>query len=248
MLSIVNISAYRFIQLSDSFILELKSKLKKETQILGLKGTILLSEEGINLFLAGSKKSISCFKDLLNSFTSFENLVFKESFSDSQPFKKMLIKIKKEIIPFGIDTIRPEVDPAPSITPEILQQWIKKNPHLILLDTRNSFEIAFGSFENALHLDLKHFRDFPKAVQQLSDENKKVPVVTFCTGGIRCEKAAAFLLQQGFNEVYQLEGGILNYFEKCGGDHYKGLCFVFDERKALTPFLEVFDKNGAAPL
>ncbi len=233
MLSIINISAYRFIRLSDSFLLELKSKLKKETQILGLKGTILLSEEGINLFLAGSKKAISCFKDLLSNFPSFKNIVFKESLSDSQPFKKMLIKIKKEIIPFGIETIRPEIRPAPSITPEILQQWIKKLPDLILLDTRNSFEVALGSFENALHLDIKHFRNFPKAIQKLPEKSKKVPVVTFCTGGIRCEKAAAFLLQEGFNQVYQLEGGILNYFEKCGGDHYKGLCFVFDGRKAL---------------
>jgi UPF0176 protein len=107
-----------------------------------------------------------------------------------------------------------------------------------LLDTRNAFEVGIGGFENALHLGLQRFRDFPKRITTLKHVNKTDPIVTFCTGGIRCEKASAFLLQQGFHEVYQLEGGILNYFEKCGGKHYKGLCFVFDNRKALTASLE----------
>ncbi len=235
MLSVLNISAYRFIRLSKNFLSELQIKLKKETQHLGLKGTILLSQEGINLFLAGEREAIASFQALLNQFSCFKNLVVKESFSDFQPFKKMLVKIKKEIIPFAIDTIHPEIHTAPYITPKTLKKWIKERPNLILLDTRNGFEAELGSFENALHLDLKHFRDFPKAVQKMPEKVKKSPVVTFCTGGIRCEKAAELLLQKGFNEVYQLEGGILNYFEQCGGEHYKGLCFVFDERKALTP-------------
>lgn len=243
MLSIINISAYRFIQLPHDFLLKLKNQFKKETHRLGLKGTILLSQEGVNLFLAGKREAIICFQNLLKSLSPFENIVFKESLSDSQPFKRMLIKIKKEIIPFGIDSVHPEIFTAPSITPETLKTWLQERPELLMLDTRNGFEVALGSFENALHLDLKHFRDFPKAVQKLPEKSKKLPVVTFCTGGIRCEKASAFLLQEGFNEVYQLEGGILNYFEKCGSAHYKGLCFVFDERKALTPFLEVFNES-----
>lgn len=242
MLSILNISAYRFIRLSSDFLFETKDKLKKQTQQLGLKGTILLSKEGINLFLAGEKEAIVCFQALLNRFPHFQNIAYKESFSDFQPFKKMLVKIKKEIIPLGIETIYPERHTAPSIPPEILKKWLQERPNLILLDTRNSFEVELGSFENALHLDLKQFRDFPKAAQQLSEKIRKSPVLTFCTGGIRCEKASEFLLQERFSEVYQLEGGILNYFEKCGGDYYKGLCFVFDERKALTPALKTFDK------
>lgn len=240
MLSIVNISAYRFTRLANSFLLTLQNQLKKETQRLGLKGTILLSQEGINFFLAGEKLAITYFQEFLRSFPAFKEIVFKESFSDFYPFKKMLVKIKKEIIPFGIDTIRPEIHAAPSITPETLKNWLEKCREFILLDTRNGFEVALGSFENALHLDLNHFRDFPKAMQKLPAKSKKLPVVTFCTGGIRCEKASALLLQEGFNEVYQLEGGILNYFEKCGGTYYKGLCFVFDERKALTPLLGAF--------
>lgn len=242
MLSIINISAYRFTRLSHRFLLELKNKLKKETQILGLKGTILLSEEGINLFLSGPKKAIISFSGVLNGFHPFNNMTFKESFSDFQPFKKMIIKIKKEIIPFGINSIRPEIHTAPLIAPETLKNWLKEcPPDLVLLDTRNSFEIKFGSFKNSVHLELKHFREFPIAVQKLPDSIKRLPVVTFCTGGIRCEKASAFLLAAGFDEVYQLEGGILNYFEKCGNKYYDGLCFVFDDRKALTPALKVFN-------
>jgi UPF0176 protein len=242
MLTIINIAAYRFVRLPHDFLAELQIGLKKETQRLGLKGSILLSQEGINLFLAGQRKAIIEFQEQLNSFPAFKNLSFKESLSDFQPFKRMLVKIKKEIIPFGIDSIRPELHTATSITPETLQNWLKERPNLVLLDTRNSFEVEFGSFKNSIHLELKHFRDFPKAVQKLPNTIKKSPVVTFCTGGIRCEKASAFLLESGFDEVYQLEGGILNYFEKCGSHHYDGLCFVFDDRKALTPALEVFNK------
>ncbi|MDQ8038971.1 MAG: rhodanese-like domain-containing protein [Rickettsiella sp.] len=240
MLSISNISGYRFIQLSNSFLTELQIQLLKETQRLDLKGTVLLSKEGVNLFLSGQGRAIACFQDFLHSYPCFKSLVFKTSFSDFQPFKRMLVKIKKEIIPFGIAAINPEKYTAPSIAPETLKKWLIERPDLVLLDTRNSFEVKLGSFENALHLDLKHFRDFPRNVQKLGAISKEVPLLTFCTGGIRCEKASAFLLQQGFNEVYQLEGGILNYFEKCGGAHYNGICFVFDDRKALTPSLEVF--------
>ncbi|MES2998512.1 MAG: rhodanese-like domain-containing protein [Pseudomonadota bacterium] len=239
MLSITNISAYQFIHLSTDFLLELQIILKKECQQLSIKGTILLSTEGINLFLAGRRKAITEFQALLNSFYYFKNLVYKESLSDFQPFKKMLVKIKKEIISFGIDTIQPETFTAPSISPETLKKWLLVRPNLVLLDVRNTFEVELGSFENSLHLDLQHFRDFPKSVQKLYKTIKNLPIITFCTGGIRCEKASAFLLQTGFNEVYQLEGGILNYFKKCGGDNYKGLCFVFDERKALMSSLEV---------
>jgi len=239
MLSIINISGYRFIRLENGFLSELQTTFKKETQRLRLKGSILLSREGINLFLAGEREAIIDFQALLNRFLCFQNLDFKESLSDFQPFKKMFVKIKKEIIPFGIDIIHPETHTAPAIEPEILKKWFKERHNLVLLDTRNTFEVKLGSFENAIHLDLKHFRDFPKSVQKINESIKKSPIVTFCTGGIRCEKASEFLLQTGFREVYQLKGGILNYFKKCGGNHYKGLCFVFDERKALTPSLVV---------
>lgn len=238
MLSIINISAYRFVQLSDSILLELQISLKSKAKELGLKGTILLSVEGINLFVSGENDCIRSFENFLTTFSYFQNLEFKKSFSNFQPFKKMLVKLKKEIISFGLQNINPEKFTAPYITPEILEVWLENKPELVLLDTRNTFEIEYGSFKNSLNLDLKRFRDFPNAVKKLPEKLKHVPIVTFCTGGIRCEKAAVYLLENGYKEVYQLEGGILNYFEKCGENHFKGTCFVFDERESLSANLE----------
>jgi UPF0176 protein len=243
MLSIINIAAYRFVQLSDNILAELQIALKLEAEKLDLKGTVLLSPEGINLFISGEMKAIISFQSFLNSYSYFQNLGFKKSLSNFHPFKKMLVKLKKEIVPFGIDNIKSEKYTAPYITPETLKLWLKERPNLTLLDTRNSFEVELGSFENALNLGIKQFREFPNAVKKLPDELKKLPIVTFCTGGIRCEKASAYLLKAGFKEVYQLEGGILNYFEKCGETHYKGSCFVFDARETVTSSLKSFNQN-----
>jgi UPF0176 protein len=245
MSSITNISAYRFVSLTKPFLNELQNTLKKETQRLRLKGTILLSTEGLNLFMAGEKKAIVEFQRFLTSFSYFSNLFFKESFSDFIPFKKMLVKIKAEIIAFGIENIQPEKVTAPNLAPEVLKKWLNEQSEVVLLDTRNTFEVQWGSFEKSIHLDLKHFRDFPNAIQKIPKNLPKVPIVTFCTGGIRCEKASALLLNAGFEQVYQLEGGILNYFEQCGGAHYRGHCFVFDERIALTPSLAIATEESA---
>ena len=143
---------------------------------------------------------------------------------------------------------RPEIDPlrapAPRLAPQELKRWLDQGRDIVLLDTRNQFEVDLGSFENTLALGLKSFSDFPRATQALPEELKGQPIVTFCTGGIRCEKAAPWLISQGFREVYQLDGGILNYFEQCGGAHFRGACFVFDQRVALDPALR---ETGAAP-
>ena len=243
MLSIINISAYRFVHLVADVLPILQVKLKSKTKQLGLKGTILLSSEGINLFLSGQREAISSFHCFLNALPYFQDIKFKESLSNFHPFKKMLVKLKKEIIPFGIDSINPEEYTAPYVSPEQLTIWLKERPDLVLLDTRNTFEVELGSFENALDLRIKKFRDFPDAVKKLPEKLKKLPIVTFCTGGIRCEKAAAYLLKVGFEEIYQLEGGILNYFEKCGENHFKGPCFVFDEREKVNSSLENFCQN-----
>lgn len=241
MLSIINIAAYRFIKLPKSSLPTLQISLKSKTIELGLRGTVLLSGEGINLFISGKPDAITAFQTFLDIYPYFKNLAFKKSFSTLQPFKKMRVKLKKEIISFGIDSIQPELFTAPYINPEKLNLWLEKKPGLVLMDTRNSFEVKLGSFKNALNLNLKKFRDFPNAIKKLPKELKKLPIVTFCTGGIRCEKAAAYLLEEGYSEVYQLEGGILNYFEKCGGNHFEGSCFVFDNRESLTSNLTVFN-------
>lgn len=234
MLSIINIAAYRFTQLPNEILPTLQVSFKEKAKELNLKGTVLLSVEGINLFISGEKDSIRSFRSFLNTFSYFQNLEFRKSFSSFQPFKKMLVKIKKEIISFGLDNINPTKFTAPYIAPETLNNWLLKRSNFVLMDTRNSFEIAYGSFTNALNLNLKRFRDFPIAVKKLPEEFKQLPIVTFCTGGIRCEKAAIYLIKLGFKEVYQLKGGILNYFENCGEGYFKGTCFVFDERESIT--------------
>ena len=235
MLSIINITTYRFVRLPNNILPKLQISLKSKATELGLKGTVLLSVEGIKLFISGESDAINSFQNFLNTYSYFQNLKFKKSFSNFQPFKKMLVKLKKEIISFGIDSINPTKHTAPYITPEMLDIWLENRPNLVLLDTRNTFEVELGSFKNALNLGLKRFRDFPNSVKQLPEKFKQLPIVTFCTGGIRCEKAAAYLLENGYTEVYQLEGGILNYFEKCGENHFKGPCFVFDARESVTP-------------
>jgi len=234
----INIAAYRFVSLVDSTLPEMQMALKQRAATLELKGTILLSTEGINLCLVGTQESIDAFKIYLESWDEFKRLIYKESSSDQQPFKRMLVRIKKEIITMGHDNIQPNKTTAPYISPEQLKSWYDDNQDMIIIDTRNDYEVQLGTFDNAIALDIDCFSDLPERIEQLPEDYKTKPVVTFCTGGIRCEKAAQYMLDNGFNEVYQLEGGILNYFEQCGGAHYNGDCFVFDTRIALNTKLE----------
>lgn len=236
-MNIINISAYRFVTLAVTQLPELRTNLKNKCNELGLKGTILLGTEGINLYLAGERALIDAFKQFLDAMPAFQQMTFKESLSAEVPFKKMLVKIKKEIIRMDMPNIQPEKFTAPHLSPEELKKWYDEGHDMVVLDTRNDYEYEIGTFENAVKMDLKHFRNFPKALKNLPEEMKNKPVVTFCTGGIRCEKAAALMLQEGFKQVYQLDGGILNYFDKCGGEHYVGECFVFDDRITLDASL-----------
>ncbi len=147
---------------------------------------------------------------------------------------RMLVKLKKEIISMGVPEISPAQNPAPVITGQQLKQWLDEGREMVLLDTRNDYEIRLGSFKGAMNLALNHFRSFPQAIKQLDPALKNKTIVTFCTGGIRCEKAAPLLRQEGFDKTYQLKGGILQYFEDCGGEHFQGECFVFDRRVAVN--------------
>ena len=150
----------------------------------------------------------------------------------------MMVRIKKEIIFMNQPEVQPEKETAPYVEPLELKKWYAENREMVILDTRNNYEVEVGTFDGATHLNIDNFSDFPKAVAALSEEMKTKPVVTFCTGGIRCEKAAAFLMKQGFTNVWQLKGGILNYFEQCGGANFQGNCFVFDARRAVDAALE----------
>ncbi len=240
--AILNIAAYRFVAVDQ--LPERREALSELCQNLNLKGSILLSTEGINLFLAGTEANITTFIRYLNEAPLFQALgmdsvPYKKSWSENQPFNRMLVKLKQEIIPLGLPEIQPSQHTAPALPPQLLKQWLDEGVEFTLLDTRNDYEIRLGTFEKATVLDLQHFRDFPSAcAKQLPLEAKQKPLVMFCTGGIRCEKASVALEEQGYTQVYQLEGGILNYFEQCGGAHYTGDCFVFDKRVALDPNLE----------
>ncbi len=239
--SIVNITAYRFVDLTDHWIRDVRKVLRERCEPLDLRGTIVLSPEGINLFVSGKAEAVADIQNVLSSFTPFGDMQYKVSYSAEHSFRRMLVKIKKQIIPFGLSHIRPADNPAPRVQPFTLKKWLDEKRDVVLIDTRNDYEVELGTFEAAIDLNIRSFRSFPKAVSQLDDKLKQRPVVTFCTGGIRCEKAAPALKQLGFRRVYQLDGGILNYFEKCGGEHWDGECFVFDSRVALDPELEETD-------
>jgi UPF0176 protein len=226
--AIVNLSAYAFAPLSD--LPALRTQLKEVAHENKLKGTILLSPEGINFFVAGTRTGADRLMAEVRAISGLEHLAPKESESEDQPFNRMLVKIKREIIAFGVEGIDPARRPAPKLAPGTLKQWLDEKRPLTLLDTRNNYEIRLGTFRGALPANIDHFREFPQAVSRLPEELKNQPVVMFCTGGIRCEKAGPFMETQGFKQIFQLDGGILKYFEECGGTHYDGECFVFDRR------------------
>jgi len=211
---------------------------------IGVKGTVLIAEEGINAALAGTEAQIRHVRQWFETDQRFKNLWLKESLSDARPFSKMKVRIRPEIITFqpGEDNpVSPATNPAPNMSPTTLKRWLDENAQFTLLDTRNTYEVESGSFARATDLKLSTFREFTTAVQKAVADGslqRDTPIVTFCTGGIRCEKAAPYLIEQGFSEVYQVEGGILNYFEQCGGEHWNGDCFVFDDRAEINADLE----------
>ena len=236
---VVNIAGYRFVALPDRD--ELRQPFRDICAELGLAGTILLSHEGINFFLAGSRKGIDSYLEFLAQDQRLADIPLKVSYSDSQPFRRMLVRLKNEIISLGMPEISPADFTGEEITPQHLKAKLDVDADVVVLDTRNEFEIRIGTFENAVDLNISSFRDFPNAIKNLPEEMKEKEIVMFCTGGIRCEKASAVMLNAGFANVKQLRGGVLGYFEECGGDHWDGDCFVFDRRVALNPQLEETD-------
>jgi len=237
--TVVNIAGYRFVALPDRD--ELRQPFRDICETLGLAGTILLSHEGINFFLAGSRESIDSYLDFLAQDQRLADILLKVSYSESQPFRRMLVRLKNEIISLGMPEISPADFTGEEITPQHLKAKLDADADVVVLDTRNEFEIRIGTFENAVDLNISSFRDFPNAIKNLPEEMKEKEIVMFCTGGIRCEKASAVMLNAGFANVKQLKGGVLGYFEACGGAHWDGDCFVFDRRVALNPQLEETD-------
>ncbi|HWL62215.1 MAG TPA: sulfurtransferase [Steroidobacteraceae bacterium] len=238
-LPVVNIAAYRFAPLAD--LAALRAGLLAFCRSHQLRGTILLSAEGINLFVAGGQQGIDALLERLRAVPGLAGLEAKVSHTAHQPFRRMLVRIKKEIIAFGVPGIDPARRTSPKLSPRQLKAWLDEGRPVTLLDTRNDYEVKLGTFQNALAAGVDHFRDFPEAVSRLPEALKDQTIVMFCTGGIRCEKAGPYMESQGFRNVLQLEGGILKYFEECGGAHYQGECFVFDQRVGVDPSLHETD-------
>ncbi|KAF1703349.1 sulfurtransferase [Pseudoxanthomonas suwonensis] len=246
----LNLAAYLFVHIDDPHALA--GHLHEAARAADLKGTILVAGEGINLFLAGPDEALRGFVDGLHADPRLAGLKPRYSRSGTVPFARLKVKVKPEIISFR----HPEATPlaqgarAPAVDPATVARWLAQGGRddqgrpVVMLDTRNAQEVAYGTFQGALTLPITKFTDLPAALEPHRQALADATVVSFCTGGIRCEKAALWMRQDGMDNVLQLEGGILGWFEQVGGQGYEGRCFVFDERVALDPQLRpLVDEN-----
>ena len=243
---VLNIAAYLFVTLEQ--LGDLRQAMLNACNAHNLKGTVLLAHEGINLFLAGEEQAVRSYLEWLRADARFQPIEVKESWSDSQPFGRMLVKIKNEIIRMNHPTIAPENGRANFIAAKKLRDWLDRGTEdfgrpVVMVDTRNAFEVEYGTFKNALHFNIQKFTEFPDAIAAHKEELENKTLVSFCTGGIRCEKSGLYMREIGLEHSYQLEGGILKYFEEVGSAHYDGSCFVFDDREALEPTLDSIAKE-----
>ena len=237
--SVVNIAGYKFEPLVDP--VDLVSVYQQKCDDLKLKGTMLISKNGINFSLAGTQQATDTIIAFLEEDNRFLNIPLKVTYSETQPFRRMKVRLKKEIISLGRKDINPRELTGERISPQDLKNLLDNKEDVLVLDTRNEYETRVGKFENAIDLNLDTFRDFPEAVESLPEEYKDKQIVMYCTGGIRCEKASAVMMKAGFADVKQLEGGVLDYFKETGGAYWEGDCFVFDERVALDTELNETD-------
>jgi UPF0176 protein len=233
---VLNSSGYKFVAIEQPQALQ--RSLHACAGALALRGTILLAHEGINLFLAGASADIDNFLQALRADERFADFQVTQTWSATQPFRKLLVKVKREIIRMNQPAIQPSQQRAPAVDPATAKRWLDQGHDddgrpLLLLDTRNGFEVDHGSFSGALDWRLRSFSEFPQALQAHRGELEGKTVLSFCTGGIRCEKAALHMRESGVEHVWQLDGGILKYLQETGGAHFRGSCFVFDQREAL---------------
>ena len=236
---VVNIAGYKFEPLENP--VDLVRMYQQKCDELKLKGTMLISKNGINFSLAGTQQATDTIIAFLEEDNRFINIPLKVTYSETQPFRRMKVRLKKEIISLGRKDINPKELTGERISPQDLKNLLDNKEDVLVLDTRNEYETRVGKFENAIDLNLDTFRDFPKAIESLPEEYKDKQIVMYCTGGIRCEKASAVMMKAGFADVKQLEGGVLDYFKETGGAYWEGDCFVFDERVALDTELNETD-------
>ena len=228
---------YHFVKLED--FEDLREPLLELTRSLDLRGTLLLAHEGLNGTVSGSRESIDALLAWLRKDVRFAGIVHKESLHREQPFLRMKVKLRKEIVTMGVEDIDPNEIVGTYVAPKDWNALIS-DPEVTVVDTRNQYEITIGTFKNAIDPETETFREFPNFVENKLDPQKHKKVAMFCTGGIRCEKSTAYLKQQGFEEVYHLQGGILKYFEEVPKEEslWEGECFVFDTRVAVNHDLE----------
>jgi UPF0176 protein len=237
MSNIVICALYKFVRLEN--FAELKEPLQQKMLDLDIRGTLLLANEGINGTVSGTRESITSLLEFLNADERLNGIVHKESFTAEQPFNRTKVKLKKEIVTMGVQGIDPKKVVGTYIKPENWNELIS-DPDVILIDTRNDYEYQVGTFKNAVNPNTETFREFPDYVAKNLDKKTHKKVAMFCTGGIRCEKSTAYMLEQGFEEVYHLEGGVLKYLEKVPSENslWEGECFVFDERVTVDHELQ----------
>jgi UPF0176 protein len=228
---------YKFVRLEN--FKEIRQPLQTVMEDNGVKGTLLLANEGINGTVAGSREGINALLAWLQSDPRLANISYKESFDDHNPFYRTKVKLKKEIVTMGVEGIDPLQVVGTYVKPKDWNALIS-DPDVVLVDTRNDYEVEIGTFKGAIDPNTKTFREFPEYVAKNLDPSKHKKVAMFCTGGIRCEKSTAYMKEQGFEEVYHLEGGILKYLEEVPAEEtlWQGECFVFDNRVAVNHNLE----------
>lgn len=228
----LNISGYRFISVED--VSTTLDEIENYCSDLDVKGSIFLAKEGINISLAGNLLAIQSFISRLNEDVRFANMRFHQTYSKFLPFNKLVFKARTELVPLGENPLETKSFSHQYLPAAILQQWLDEGKEFTLLDMRNKFEFALGTFEGAKQLGMDGFRQLSSKLEAINNLPKDKPLVTFCTGGIRCEKAGPYMEKFGFSEVYQLDGGIIEYLRTTKGKHWQGNCFVFDDRISLN--------------
>ena len=232
----INIAGYRFIPIED--LEDTLNHFKSICASLDIMGSISLATEGINIGLSGNILVIQTFLSKLNEDERFKGMRFHELYGQKMPYRKMTVKTKTELVPIEDNTLRVGDYDHQYLPPAELKRWLDEDKDFVLLDLRNDFEYELGTFDKAEHLNLRRFRKLQTKDKEISDLPKDKPIVTFCTGGIRCEKAGPYLEKFGLNQIYQLEGGIIEYLKQTKGAHWHGNCFVFDDRVTITKSLK----------
>ncbi len=237
---VVVAALYKFVNLPD--YVELRQTLTVLGKQAGIRGTLLLAQEGINGTVAGTREGIDQLKEFLQADKRFEGIEYKESFTDKMPFYRLKVKLKKEIVTLGCPEANPNKQVGTYVAP---QDWnaLIQDPDVIVVDTRNDYEVQLGTFKGSLNPHTRYFREFPEFVEKELSAHKDKKIAMSCTGGIRCEKATSYLLAKGFKDVYHLKGGILKYLEEVPSSEslWEGDCFVFDERVSVGEGVQAGD-------